>query len=1608
MDGLGSLNIGALEFDPNDATLQTLVAGSARLSSFGAVGGVRIGVLRTTDGGSNWSVLGSATFANENLTSVAARGSIILAASDDQWGGGSGSGLFRSINTGGSFTLVSGSSGLPVGPVSDLVADPGIPTRFYAAVRTVGIFRSENSGATWTNVTGTITGITGTTTKVEMAVHNNGTTNAVYVAVINTNALASVWRSANLGVTWTRMDTPVAHNGPQGQIHFSIAADRNLANLVYIGGDRITSSPFTGNLFRGNASLALGSQFTTIMDGNANSGSGNTSPHADSREMVMDAGGNLLQGDDGGLYRRTSPGLSTGTWSSVIGNLACFEAHDVAYDSVANVAMIGTQDNGTHIQSASNSTIWTFISGGDGGDVAIDDTSTPNQSIRYGSSQNLGGFYRRTYNAANGLVSSASPALTVTGGGPAIGAQFATPVELNKVNPARLIIGGSNAAYESLDRGSTVTALTPISPVNGTFTGKPIAYGGYLAAVPVPDVLYYGSGSTVRLRTTAGGTVATTAAAFPGGTVQDIVLDRNDWRRVFVAGTSGVYFSPNSGASWTNITGNLTGVGSLHTLEFFRLGGTDCVAAGTDLGVYCCFVNNFGTWSKLGTGLPNAVVYDMTYSVADSLLVAGTMGRSTFRLSIELDSLVVTPDAGLTSTGLTGGPFNPAAQTYTLRNNGTVALNWTATGTQPWLRFSAVGGTLAPGASTTVTVSLKRGAGALAPGAFADLITFLNTTSGAAQTRAVSLTVSDPLGVSPAGGLTASGTIGGPFTPTSQVYTLTNNGTVALDWTATKTQPWLGLSATGGTLAPGANTTITATLNATATAALPLGAYNDTVTITNTTTSIIQTRPVTLNVNPPRPDYFTEIFESADNDTDNQSWLFTPDGSLSFYSVIRSQATAFPSDPTGGTTLPLTLDSFLQVTPPGVQVRLYGVNYSSFFVSSKGYVTMGAGDFTFTEALAAHFSLPRIAALFDDLDPSVAGRVSWKQFTDRIAVTWQNVPEWSATNSNNCQIEMFFDGRIRITCLAIAATDGLIGLSRGLGLPADFVESDFSAYPSFFLEVNPPGGLTANGLLGGPFTPSSQAYTLTNTSAVSLDWTAAKTQPWVSLSATGGTLAPGANTTVTVALNASAAALALGSYTDTVTFSDATNSQIQTRPVSLTVSDPLAVSPATGLTASGPIGGPFTPSAQAYVLTNNSAVPLTWTATKTQTWLGLSAVGGTLAQGVSTTVTVVLNAGAATLAVGPYTDTVTFRNVTSGVVQTRPVSLTVTPPVPDYFTEQFDTTVNDTDNQSWLFTPNGSNNFYRVVRTPVTTFPTTPAGGTTLTLSDDSSVQVTPTGGAQVRLYGVNYSTFFVGSNGYVTFGSGDTDFSESLTEHFALPRISALFDDLDPGSGGTVSWRQLTDRVAVTFQNVTEFSPANSNSFQIEMFFDGRIRITCLAIAATDGLIGLSRGLGLPADFIESDFNNYATSSLASYEDWITSTGIGGAHSGPTDDFDGDGFVNLLEWAFGTDPASSGPVSLSVTAGTIDTRGGPTSLLVSDGGSGTVRLAAFSRRKDYTDVGLTYEVEFSRDLFTWTSSADSPAVIADDGNIEIVTVPYPPLIDGQGADFFRIKVTAP
>ena len=92
------------------------------------------------------------------------------------------------------------------------------------------------------------------------------------------------------------------------------------------------------------------------------------------------------------------------------------------------------------------------------------------------------------------------------------------------------------------------------------------------------------------------------------------------------------------------------------------------------------------------------------------------------------------------------------------------------------------------------------------------------------------------LSVTPATSLNASGEQGGPFAPTSQVYTVSNAGIGTLNWTAGVSNNWLGLSATNGMLVTGASTNVTVSINAAANV-LVGGLYSNLVSFVNTTNS---------------------------------------------------------------------------------------------------------------------------------------------------------------------------------------------------------------------------------------------------------------------------------------------------------------------------------------------------------------------------------------------------------------------------------------------------------------------------------------------------------------------------------------------------------------------------------------------------------------------------------------------------------------------------------------------------------------------------------------------------------------------------------------------------
>ncbi|MCA9055626.1 MAG: hypothetical protein KDA75_17415, partial [Planctomycetaceae bacterium] len=624
----------------------------------------------------------------KNIVGIVANGNTITVAVDfsDQ-GGNANRGIFRSTDGGNSFAQVGAGAGLPTGSAFDLVQVPSDPNTLYTSLSggsTNGIYKSINGGANWTKVSdAAIDALLGNSTNnVEFA---TGIFGNVYVGILNNSSVVGLFRSGDSGATWTAMDLPGTTEGGSFQgltgfnLHFSITADPNDQNVVYVGGgsnaagNSIGSQGFSGRLFRGNATSAAGSQWVHLTDSNsqgpAGGGTANrTAPHADSRDLAFDANGDLIEGDDGGVFRRTSPRDNTGDWFSANGNLSTIEAHDVAYDSVSNTVITANQDNGTTIQTASGSQLWRVFTGGDGGDILVDDVSLAgsNQSIRYSSFQNLGAFRRSTWDAAGNFVSVAFPALTLQGGGGNLVPFFITPTALNAIDPQRIVIQGQNGVYESLNQGDTISNVSGNAGV-GSILQDAIAYGGRRNNADNAEVLWVGSGSNVYFRSAAGNLAAVTSDPTTQ-TVRDLTIDVDDWATAFIIDQDQVFQTTNMGAAWMDVTGNLMSFANeLYSITYFASATVDALLVGTDRGVFAASTTDFTTWVRIGDeALPNVIVDELDWDAADDLLVAGTMGRGAWMLTgltAELVNLVgparlnvtITPDAIAENGGLATG-----------------------------------------------------------------------------------------------------------------------------------------------------------------------------------------------------------------------------------------------------------------------------------------------------------------------------------------------------------------------------------------------------------------------------------------------------------------------------------------------------------------------------------------------------------------------------------------------------------------------------------------------------------------------------------------------------------------------------------------------------------------------------------------------------------------------------------------------------------------------------------------------------------------------------------------------------------------------------------------
>ncbi|HOM47524.1 MAG TPA: trypsin-like peptidase domain-containing protein [Candidatus Hydrogenedentes bacterium] len=178
------------------------------------------------------------------------------------------------------------------------------------------------------------------------------------------------------------------------------------------------------------------------------------------------------------------------------------------------------------------------------------------------------------------------------------------------------------------------------------------------------------------------------------------------------------------------------------------------------------------------------------------------------------------------------------------------------------------------------------------------------------------------------------------------------------------------------------------------------------------------------------------------------------------------------------------------------------------------------------------------------------------------------------------------------------------------------------------------------------------------------------------------------------------------------------------------------------------------------------------------------------------------------------------------------------------------------------FVPVNTADYYMLCYEDVADFAVAPAGDP-LILGDDTFVEIAMDPGQGITFYGTVYDRFFVGSNGYITFGQGDTNFQALPSQHFLLPRISGFMADLCPHLRGAVRLNRLSDRYCVSYEDVPVYEsgggypPENSHTFQIELFFNGIIRLTWKDLFAARAMTGLSPGAGAPPVFTSIKMKN-------------------------------------------------------------------------------------------------------------------------------------------------------
>ncbi len=151
--------------------------------------------------------------------------------------------------------------------------------------------------------------------------------------------------------------------------------------------------------------------------------------------------------------------------------------------------------------------------------------------------------------------------------------------------------------------------------------------------------------------------------------------------------------------------------------------------------------------------------------------------------------------------------------------------------------------------------------------------------------------------------------------------------------------------------------------------------------------------------------------------------------------------------------------------------------------------------------------------------------------------------------------------------------------------------------------------------------------------------------------------------------------------------------------------------------------------------------------------------------------------------------------------------------------------------------------------------------------------------------YGNDWTTAYVGSNGYLTFGTGYfTYFNTPLPDPAApLNMVAPFFDDMNTGITGDIYFQAFADKAIVQWQDVSHYGGGGTYTYQAVLYPDGGIdffykTVTGLLNSATVGIQNETGTVGLGVAFDADYIKDNLAVHLSKTPPWLRTNRVAGS----------------------------------------------------------------------------------------------------------------------------------